>query len=132
MCMWTFVCIFLVELVGVNLILLFLVVTWVNQIELWLGLEFNNNFCKSCGQTLVLVKVLSGLLLSQQEKEEYDWPQPTPPKWCKLMLKKFAPNITRLSPKLWWSLILKTLILIFIGMWPLFMICASEIPSHDT
>ena len=32
------------------------------------------DFCKSCCQTLVLVKVLSGLLLSQQEKKNKIYP----------------------------------------------------------
>ena len=43
--LWALVCIFLVELLGVNL--LFLFVTSVNQIGLWQGLEFDNNFWKS-------------------------------------------------------------------------------------
>ena len=40
----------------------------------------NVTFYKSCYQPLVLVKVLSGLLLSQQGKEEDNLPQPTQPK----------------------------------------------------
>ena len=34
------------------------------------------------------------------------------------MLKKFPCTLTRLRPKPWWSLTLKTQILIFIGIWP--------------
>ena len=38
----------------------------------FVGKEFwcKCDFCKSCCQTLVQVKVISGFLLSQQEKEE--------------------------------------------------------------
>ena len=57
-------------------------------------------FRKSCCQALVLVKVLSGLLLSQQENEKQDLFQPTPPKRCVVMFTSFAHNLTRSSPKL--------------------------------
>ena len=67
--------------------------------SVFVGKEFwcKCDFCKSCCQSLVLGKVLSGILLSQQEKEEEDLPQPTPPKRCILMFTKYAHNLTRLS-----------------------------------
>ena len=78
-------------------------------------------FYKSCYQPLVLVKVLSGLLLSQQGKEEHNLPQP-------LMFTKFKHSLTRLNPKPWWSLILKNPSVCFIRLWPPFKI--YEIPSQ--